>query len=168
MRVRLSPELLTTVLVAVAVAVAVGVWLLVRGGKAKAKAGKPTRNTELVSRVINNLDWDVRTCDVGATILTRLATEVRSAGTLSCASASRDALVGGAVTSVANSLAGANNVTKRQVGKDLRLLVDETGARLCESGALLAGASLARGLLEARDETCSPETGTLISLYRRV
>lgn len=122
--------------------------------------GRVTKHTELVARVINNLDWNARSCDSGRWLLSRLAAQALTKGPFACEQAAQVLNVG----AVVSAFPGTNEVTRLQLSKDLTALVLRLADEACVDGAL-TGQQLADAINATLKETCDARVGTLLQLY---
>jgi hypothetical protein len=123
-------------------------------------AGPVGKRTQLMANAINNLDWNVRSCEAGEWLLRRLAAQAITKGPFAC-NRVFEVLNTGAVVS---AFPGTNEVTRVQITKDLTDLVSQLADEVCIDGAV-TGQQLADAINGVIKETCDPRTGTLAKLY---
>lgn len=167
-------ETKTLVIIIVVVVLALGgaglAWWWMKGRKPV--TGTPqTTNGKLMADVINNLDWNSRTCSMGRQVMQRVVAQARAltpkpvAGKPVPAILCSDALGKINIKKVLEGVPNINAVTMKAASKAMDTLLTDVIVRECRDGAI-TGDVLADALEKMTEETCNPSTGSLLGLYK--
>lgn len=155
--------------VGAALAIVLALLLWPRGGdgatqgtKRMDKVGKVDKLLSRLAEVINNLNYETRSCEIGQWFVDRLAGQAMTKGEMQCGDVPRHF----DFKSIADAVPGAMEVTRERTQLALKKLVLEAARRACPdgSGGALTGTDLARVLRSAM-EHCRPPNGRLLDLY---
>lgn len=163
-------ETKTIIVILIALAAAAGgVWWWLKQRKTSSPLATP--NGKLMSELINNLDWNSRTCATGRRIMERAEAHARAMTPKpAMGKAAPKVLCSDALgkIDVKKVLVGAvpniNAVTIKAAGKALDALITEVVTRECKDGSITADA-LGDALKKMTAETCDPDKGTLLPTY---
>ncbi len=145
-----------TIIVAIAALVVVAVFATVRPEIfTKVPYRKPTYSDDLLAKVINSLDTDMRSIEIGSWFLSRLRAQILAKpDPIRC-----DTFID--LADIANAVPGANVVTKSEIIKRLQRVVD---FMFKGCGGSMTKAELVRVLDAYEDSAFHPRTGLLLSM----
>ncbi len=126
------------------------------------KVAKVDKLLSRLAEVINNLNYETRSCEIGQWFIDRLAGQAMTKGEMQCG----DVLRHLDFKSIADAVPGAMEVTRQRTQLALKKLVLEAARRPCQdsSDGAFTGTDLARVLRSAM-EHCHPPNGRLLDLY---
>lgn len=164
-------ETKTVAMIVVAVLVLGGLawWLLKR--KTVPQGTPQTVNGKLMADVINNLDWNSRTCSMGRQVMQRAIAQARALtkpaakGKAPRGIVCSDALGKIDIKKVLAGVPNINAITMKAASKAMEFLLTDVIAKECKDGEI-TGKALGDALQKLTDETCNPSTGSLLGLYK--
>lgn len=121
----------------------------------------PDKLLSRLAAAVNNLNYEVRSCEVAQWFVNRLAGQAMMQDTLRCpaAHAAFD------YKSIAAAVPGSSREqTRRATVQALRRFVKQAVKRACGSDGMVSGAVLA-GVIRSASQYCTPPSGQLLALY---
>jgi hypothetical protein len=94
----------------------------------------PSRSDKIVASLINNLNSDMRSLEIGHWFFGRLRAQTLARGSDAAVKCADDYFD---LRAIADAVPGANDVTKAATVKSLRALVDEAKRPMCGGGAAM-------------------------------